>query len=109
MSARRPHRAVLGVCLSLAVTVAWLTTAQQAPAQFFSGTLYLHGDPDSLKGTSPTSLIPLYRDSPALTDATFEPIGTWSTARFAASTELRELGAFRGWAGIADAASSGAN
>jgi hypothetical protein len=96
---RRPRlRAPASLLFSLSVLLSLAASLSPAAA---GESFFLHSAAsDTLDQTSPTATVAKYKDSPAVTRTTFQPIGTWTAAPGDRALRLESLSDLSVWLGL---------
>jgi len=77
----------------------WLLVVQATPG--VAADYFLHTTTtDTLDQTSPTATTAKFKDSPAVTRTTYQPIGTWSAAAAGETLRLESLSDLHVWVGL---------
>jgi hypothetical protein len=95
---RHRLRTAASLLFSLCVLFSLATSLTHAAA---GESFFLHtAASDTLDQTSPTATVAKYRDSPAVTRTTFQPIGTWTAASGDRASRLESLSDLYVWLGL---------
>ena len=107
--ALRSHRWLTGVLLGVVVILVWVGVEAQQPARvpLSSAEYYLHAARPTLSPVAPGNPSAKTRTSPAVSQASFQTIGTWTASSVAAAAQIAALGKLHVWLGLRSSGDAG--